>query len=653
MRNDRLLRRLLVLLLAITLCASSVTVAFASTVTESKTYVLHYQMDGNGYTGKPYQYVSSYIPSYKYDGVESYIATMLFSLYNTQNGQVIPTYCTDIKTPANYNNIYKCINLEDSTYAHTSAGKIRAIMETGFYLNPIDDESDSAHQSRVNAKLNELGTAANVPDLTIGEAITATQTAIWKLSHGSIMEFPDFYNKLYKYNEYRYQTKYASMCGYEFLYGYIKYTDGSYGRVTLDSENKAYIAGRIETVYNYLLSLDPVGAPSPIVSPASFIDLNVPVLTKIDKNNYTVSVTTSVYVNMVDGDALTLTATLDGVNTQPSVTLEDGTNNVTLTFTNVPENAYKNQVKLSISGFQYAEGYFLFTANGGREASQSMVGYSNSRMPVYAEVVAEDSRILNINKTTSNFTPISDIIFDIYPAKNHETYPDAKDNPLKDNLATYTLITDANGQATLNLTHHGLSDGVYLLVERENSKVKAPLDPFYVSIPGENSNEVTVYAKNELVGTPDVTPKGSIPMTKVDADDRTTPLPGAKFDVYRVAQQNETASGVEIPGINGKAIKVTSVTSDENGSIVISDLDYGTYYLVETKAPHGYNLMNSPLEFTIDGNSQNQNPIPIYNRKGSLLPETGGMGTTAFTTTGGALVLLACLFLYTRKRKSV
>ena len=145
-----------------------------------------------------------------------------------------------------------------------------------------------------------------------------------------------------------------------------------------------------------------------------------------------------------------------------------------------------------------------------------------------------------------------------------------------------------------------------------------------------------------------------------------TPLAGAEFTVYR-ATKNESEAGVSIPGLDIPVVQVsfyldeamtgdpvTSVTSGPDGSFGIYGLVYGDYYLVEKQAPDGYNLMDKPLTITIDENSlnsSNQNPVTVYNKKGTLLPDTGGMGTTLFTTSGGALIFVACLFLFINKRK--
>ena len=123
--------------------------------------------------------------------------------------------------------------------------------------------------------------------------------------------------------------------------------------------------------------------------------------------------------------------------------------------------------------------------------------------------------------------------------------------------------------------------------------------------------------------------------------------------------------------------EATVLKSDANGLFKVIGLDAGTYYLKETKAPAGYNLIQSEitvvitatigagndgkttltnLEVTADGTAGTGNvnsgivDITIANNKGSTLPETGGIGTTIFYTVGGILVLVAVVLLVTKKR---
>ena len=100
----------------------------------------------------------------------------------------------------------------------------------------------------------------------------------------------------------------------------------------------------------------------------------------------------------------------------------------------------------------------------------------------------------------------------------------------------------------------------------------------------------------------------------------------------------------------------TVVKTDMYGYTLFFGLADGTYYLVETKAPAGYNRLEEPVEVTVAGSDANPASLivdaKVANNTGTLLPSTGGMGTTVFYVLGAVLVLGAVVLLVTKKRMS-
>ncbi len=109
---------------------------------------------------------------------------------------------------------------------------------------------------------------------------------------------------------------------------------------------------------------------------------------------------------------------------------------------------------------------------------------------------------------------------------------------------------------------------------------------------------------------------------------------------------------------------VETFTTDETGKFTLEGLDSGTYYLTETEAPAGYNKLAGPVTVVIDdkGNikfgevtlveAADKN-VKVENSTGSILPETGGMGTTIFYVLGAILTLGAAVVLIVRRRMRV
>lgn len=107
-------------------------------------------------------------------------------------------------------------------------------------------------------------------------------------------------------------------------------------------------------------------------------------------------------------------------------------------------------------------------------------------------------------------------------------------------------------------------------------------------------------------------------------------------NTYRVATGNEI-------GVNIKAGKAT-----------IEGLDKDSYKLKEVVSPEGYNKLTSPVEFRVDGKTNvtiiERTRVNVINYTGSELPETGGIGTKLFITSGLSLVLICGLVLVTKLR---
>ncbi len=218
-----------------------------------------------------------------------------------------------------------------------------------------------------------------------------------------------------------------------------------------------------------------------------------------------------------------------------------------------------------------------------------------------------------------------------------------------------------------------------------------------------NKNEVYLEYSNNPNATGDGTPSTSdtpkdevlvftyeLDVIKVDGQNADNKLANAEFvllnsDKTKVAKVTggKFVEWVAITNaVDGKIAypEGTTLTSGADGKFVIAGLDAGSYFLRETKAPAGYNLLkddiavvitaildkseNSPalttLTIQIDGGAAVNGNLgtgvvsaDVKNNSGATLPETGGIGTTIFYIVGGVLFVGAAVLLIVKRRMSM
>ena len=175
-----------------------------------------------------------------------------------------------------------------------------------------------------------------------------------------------------------------------------------------------------------------------------------------------------------------------------------------------------------------------------------------------------------------------------------------------------------------------------------------------------NPNEIHLTYGNAQTTTKDTVITYTTKLTINKTDAQGTALLGAGFTLYKGTGETKTAIGAEIKG-------------EDLSTFVWSGLEAGTYVLVETTVPNGYNkaeditftiTWEAPVEAITSGDEQatwtdDSDKISVVNgvfsgtvvnNTGALLPETGGIGTTIFYVVGGLLMAAALIVLVSKKR---
>ncbi len=189
--------------------------------------------------------------------------------------------------------------------------------------------------------------------------------------------------------------------------------------------------------------------------------------------------------------------------------------------------------------------------------------------------------------------------------------------------------------------------------ETNTATLKYSNDPANKDSFKESSVEVEVFSFNIVIN-------------KYAADNESTKLEGAKFVLKNAEGKyyKYDANAKAVTWVVGKA-DATEVITGADGAARFDGLQAGTYYLEETVAPAGYNQLIKDITIvlkedgsaTIDGDASTPGAAHsltagVANSTGTMLPETGGIGTVIFVALGALAVICTGVFLVTNKRMS-
>lgn len=273
------------------------------------------------------------------------------------------------------------------------------------------------------------------------------------------------------------------------------------------------------------------------------------------------------------------------------------------------------------------------------------------------------------------------------------TYGDAADNCTNalngDNYIWKKISASGfNGQGfKLTLTSDGktATAGKYIQIV-----YKAHMNDSAVIAGNGNGNTATLtYSKFIGGGTGDytITDEARVftyqyQITKRKDTTRGDVIPNVEFELLDSSEASMsvialTNSGEYRLALTGETGSTKTLTTNNNGTILIKGLENGTYYLKETKTIDGYNLLSEPFEITVNvterttwtpgtgfnvvktyGSTTYTKPdakgtSTIINKKGFVLPQTGGMGYLLFCAVGILLIGGGAALIFGGRKKKI
>lgn len=248
------------------------------------------------------------------------------------------------------------------------------------------------------------------------------------------------------------------------------------------------------------------------------------------------------------------------------------------------------------------------------------------------------------------------------------TLDTANNKKMSLDLSAWVRANQTNKGKEFTVTYYAKVNANAVVTEKNNATLEY----------GNNPDDTTTTTPSEAK-----TPTYPLDINKIkkESDEK---LAGAKFRLYSSeadAKANDESKAIKVSpvvaGVAGNYVVDPASTTTEFESVKsiegkgynlhLNGLAAGTYYLVETKAPDGFNKLTDPIKVTIaksadadvnkwtiskNDTKEDDKVIDIENSAGSILPSTGGTGVIVFAGVAILLVFGVVVSFIRDKRKA-
>ena len=178
-----------------------------------------------------------------------------------------------------------------------------------------------------------------------------------------------------------------------------------------------------------------------------------------------------------------------------------------------------------------------------------------------------------LKKSSTDGMPLSGAKFTLYKKAEMKDLGNGTD---ADTLVKERLMTGEDGTTG---TVEQLTWGTYYFLETKAPQgYEMSTEKHTFTVDASNAGSVqTIQVSDEKI-------KGSVALTKMDEATKAKKLPDAQFNLYK----------------NDGSLVKEGLTTDGNGTITVTDLEWGSYYFEETKAPAGYGISRDKVRFSVN-----------------------------------------------------
>lgn len=315
--------------------------------------------------------------------------------------------------------------------------------------------------------------------------------------------------------------------------------------------------------------------------------------------------------NVFDASDYILTASDPSLLTGVTVTYDSAARTLKLVGLTLGKGEWINinyKVKLRVTDDSFVENQW-YPMNGKTTLQPTTSSSILREYPVPEARATSPVYSFSFNKLSDANTPLGGAAFELKDAAGKVMTQTSSSNGLVkfDNLkkGTYTLTETAAP------SNYSKDPKTYTVVIASNGDIKVD------GVLYTGTNVFKVINKKIL---------GSIEVVKHQSGDESKLLAGASF---------------ELRDSTGKVIN--TVTTGTDGKAVFSSLQLGSYTLVETKAPSGYQLKTDPI--TVQVTNDTKVVIKVANKSNSaILPNTGGPGPLLYLGVGLVMIISSLLF---------